>query len=161
MRWREKVVRKQKPCDRHGNEWNDIICNIVKFMASSEARGHDMMIRLHNMIVMSWNVDHLWRLYFATIFRIHPSLFNSPDYEMTIPEQNEYNTAPPSTDTEQQSLAGSLTSQPSSSAAKSRKPRSERQSRHKWSDEDKKTLMTLYYRSDPSKSGYRRRLHSL
>ena len=33
-----------------------------------------MMIRLHNMIVMSWNVDHLWRLYFATIFRIHPSL---------------------------------------------------------------------------------------
>ena len=40
----------------HGNEWNDIICNIVKFMASSEARGHDMMIRLHNMIVMSWNV---------------------------------------------------------------------------------------------------------
>ena len=86
---------------------------------------------------------------------------NSPDYEMTIPEQNEYYTAPPSTDTEQQSLAGSLTSQPSSSATKSRKPRSERQSRHKWSDEDKKTLMTLYYRSNPSKSGYRRRLHSL
>ena len=80
---------------------------------------------------------------------------------MTTPEQNEYNTAPPSTDTEQQSLAGSLTFQPSSSATKSRKPRSERQSRHKWSDEDKKTLMTLYYRSDPSKSGYRRRLHSL
>ena len=25
-------------------------------MASSEARGHDMMIRLHNMIAMSWNV---------------------------------------------------------------------------------------------------------
>ena len=40
----------------HGNEWNDIICNIVKFMASSEARGHDMMIRLHNMITMNWNV---------------------------------------------------------------------------------------------------------
>ena len=39
----------------HGNEWNDIICNIVKFIASSEARGHDMMIRLH-MIAMSWNV---------------------------------------------------------------------------------------------------------
>ena len=41
----------------HGNEWNDIICDIVKFMASSEARGHDMMIRLHNMIAMSWNAD--------------------------------------------------------------------------------------------------------
>ena len=40
----------------HGNEWNDIICNIVKFMSSSVARGHDMMIRLHNMIAMSWNV---------------------------------------------------------------------------------------------------------
>ena len=40
----------------HGNEGNDIICNIVKFMASSVARGHDMMIRLHNMIAMSWNV---------------------------------------------------------------------------------------------------------
>ena len=40
----------------HGNEWNDIICDIVKFMASNEVRGHDMMIRLHNMIVMSWNV---------------------------------------------------------------------------------------------------------
>ena len=39
------------------NEWNDIICNIVKFMASSEARGHDMMITLHNMIAMSWNAD--------------------------------------------------------------------------------------------------------
>ena len=38
------------------NKWNDIICNIVKFMASNEVRGHDMMIRLHNMIVMSWNV---------------------------------------------------------------------------------------------------------
>ena len=25
-------------------------------MALGEARGHDMMIRLHNMIVMSWNV---------------------------------------------------------------------------------------------------------
>ena len=40
----------------HGNEWNDIICDIVKFMASNEVRGHDIMIRLHNMIVMSWNV---------------------------------------------------------------------------------------------------------
>ena len=40
----------------HGNEWNDIICDIVKFMGSSEARGHDIMIRLHNMIAMSWNV---------------------------------------------------------------------------------------------------------
>ena len=39
----------------HGNEWNDVICNIVKFMASSLARGHDMMIILH-MITMSWNV---------------------------------------------------------------------------------------------------------
>ena len=25
-------------------------------MASSVARGHDMMIRLHNMIAMTWNV---------------------------------------------------------------------------------------------------------
>ena len=25
-------------------------------MASNEVRGHDIMIRLHNMIVMSWNV---------------------------------------------------------------------------------------------------------
>ena len=40
----------------HGDEWNDIICNIIKFMSSSVARGHDMMIRLYNMIVMSWNV---------------------------------------------------------------------------------------------------------
>ena len=40
----------------HEDEWNDIICNIIKFMSSSVARGHDMMIRLHNMIVMSWNV---------------------------------------------------------------------------------------------------------
>ena len=86
---------------------------------------------------------------------------NSPGYEMNLPQQNTYNTAPPSQDTEQQSLAGSLSSQPQSSTAKSRKPRSERQSRHKWSDEGKKTLMTLYYLSDPSKSGYRRRLHSL
>ena len=43
-------------------------------MASNEVRGHDMMIRLHNMIAICRNVDHLWRLYFATIFRIHPSL---------------------------------------------------------------------------------------
>ena len=40
----------------HGNEWNDIMCNIVKFMASSIARGYDMMIRSHNMIAMIWNV---------------------------------------------------------------------------------------------------------
>ena len=40
----------------HGNEWNDIIRDIVKFMASNGVRGRDMMIRLHNMIVMSWNV---------------------------------------------------------------------------------------------------------
>ena len=40
----------------HGNEWNDIICDIVKFMASNGVRGHDMMIRLHNIILMSWNV---------------------------------------------------------------------------------------------------------
>ena len=80
---------------------------------------------------------------------------------MTISEQNKHNTAPPSPETGQQSLAGSLSSQPSSSTTRSRKPRLERQSRHKWSGEDKKTLMTLYYRSDPSKSGYRRRLHSL
>ena len=89
------------------------------------------------------------------------SQINSPGYEMNLPQQNTYNTAPPSQDTEQQSLAGSLSSQPQSSTAKSRKPRSEGQSRHKWSDEDKKSLITLYYRSDPSKPGYRRRLHSL
>ena len=40
----------------HEDEWNDIICNIIKFMTSSVARSHDMMIRLYNMIVMSWNV---------------------------------------------------------------------------------------------------------
>ena len=40
----------------HEDEWNDIICNIIKFMSSSVARAHGMMIRLYNMIVMSWNV---------------------------------------------------------------------------------------------------------
>ena len=89
------------------------------------------------------------------------SQINSPGYEMNLPQQNTYNTAPPSQETEQQSLAGSLSSQPQLSTAKSRKTRSERQCRHKWSDEDKKMLMKLYYRSDPSKPGYRRRLHSL
>ena len=89
------------------------------------------------------------------------SQINSPGYEMNLPQQNTYNTAPPSQETEQQSLDGSLSSQPQSLTAKSRKSRSERQSRHKWSDEDKKTLMKLYYRSDPSKPGYCRRLHSL
>ena len=53
---------------------------------------------------------------------------------MTITEQNKHNTAPPSPETGQQSLAGSLSSQ---------------------------TLMILYYRSDPSQSGYRSRHHSL
>ena len=112
---------------------------------------------------LSWGSEkaaQLSELFYDAAFKAWGCL-NSPDYEMSIPEQNEYNTTPPSTDTEQQSLAGSLSSQPSSSATKSRKPRSERQSRHKWSDEDKKTLMTLYCRSDPSKSGYRRHLHSL
>ena len=41
----------------HGNEWNDIICNIVKFMGSNEVRAHNMMTRLYNMNVMSWNAD--------------------------------------------------------------------------------------------------------
>ena len=40
----------------HGNEWNDIICNIVKFMTPNEVRCHNMMTRLYNMNVMSWNV---------------------------------------------------------------------------------------------------------
>ena len=39
----------------HGNEWNDTF-NIVKFMASNVVKGYDMMIRLHNMIAMSWNI---------------------------------------------------------------------------------------------------------
>ena len=56
------------------DEWSDIIYNIVKFMVSSEAREHDMMTRLYNMNVMSRNVVSIRRLYFATIFRIHPSL---------------------------------------------------------------------------------------
>ena len=43
-------------CKPHGNEWNDIICNIVKFMAPNEVRCHNMMTRLYNMNVMSWNV---------------------------------------------------------------------------------------------------------
>ena len=43
----------------HGNEWNDIICNIVKFMASSEARGHDMMIRLHNTSLNPQNLRNI------------------------------------------------------------------------------------------------------
>ena len=42
---------------RYGNEWNDIICNIVKFMTPNEVRCHNMMIRLYNMNVMSWNTD--------------------------------------------------------------------------------------------------------
>ena len=42
---------------RYGNEWNDIICNIVKFMTPNEVRCHNMMTRLYNMNVMSWNTD--------------------------------------------------------------------------------------------------------
>ena len=39
-----------------GDKWNDIICNIVKFMTSNEVRGHNMMTRLHNMIAICRNV---------------------------------------------------------------------------------------------------------
>ena len=41
----------------HGNEWNDIICYIVKFMVPNGVRRHNMMTRLYNMNVMSWNAD--------------------------------------------------------------------------------------------------------
>ena len=42
-----------------------------------------------------------------------------------------------------------------------RKPRSEASTRHTWSKEDNIQLMKLYYQSNPSRSGYRKRLHSL
>ena len=40
----------------HGNEWNEAECYFAKFMASSEARGHDMILKLYEANVMSWNV---------------------------------------------------------------------------------------------------------
>ena len=42
-----------------------------------------------------------------------------------------------------------------------KKSRSETKSRHTWSKDDNKQLMKLYFQSNPSRSGYRRRLHSL
>ena len=41
-----------------------------------------------------------------------------------------------------------------------KKTRSETSARHTWSKDDNKQLMKLYYQSNPSRSGYRRRLHS-
>ena len=46
-------------------------------------------------------------------------------------------------------------------ARSQKKSRSETSSRHTWSKEDNIQLMKLYYQSNPSRSGYRRRLHSL
>ena len=46
-------------------------------------------------------------------------------------------------------------------ARRERKARTETSTRHTWSKEDNIQLMTLYYQSQPSRSGYRRRLRSL
>ena len=46
-------------------------------------------------------------------------------------------------------------------ARRQRKPRTENSTRHTWSKEDNSKLMKLYYQSVPSRSGYRKRLHSL
>ena len=46
-------------------------------------------------------------------------------------------------------------------ARRQKKARSETSTRHTWSKDDNKQLMKLYYQSNPSRSGYRRRLHSL
>ena len=63
------------------------------------------------------------------------------------------------------SQCGSEQEQPTNTVApparRQRKPRSEKASRHTWSKEDNTKLMKLYYQSVPSRSGYRKRLHSL
>ena len=63
------------------------------------------------------------------------------------------------------SQCGSEQEQPSNTivppARRQRKPRAENSTRHTWSKEDNIKLMKLYYQSVPSRSGYRKRLHSL
>ena len=40
----------------HGNEWNEVECYFVKFMVPNEVRCHNMMLKLYETNVMSWNV---------------------------------------------------------------------------------------------------------
>ena len=67
---------------------------------------------------------------------------NSPALPQCGPEQDHLtNTAPPT--------------------RRQKKARTETSTRHKWSKEENTQLMKLYYQSNPSRSGYRQRLHSL
>ena len=106
--------------------YNNPILRCISVVIECMAKGLFGLERIGEEV--SWGSERaaqLSELFYDAAFKAWGCL-NSPDYEMTIPEQNEYNTAPPSTDTEQQSLAGSLTSQSSSPATKSRKTKTKK-----------------------------------